>query len=72
MSRASGYRGGQAQSGMLPIRGQQAWDCHYSLWTLSVPCASMDLQFHKEAPLFQKVGAGILTGAGGQAGTGVY
>lgn len=39
---------------------------------LSAPCPSMDLQFYKEAPLFQKVGAGSLTGAKGQAGTAVH
>lgn len=38
---------------------------------LSVPCP-MDLQLYKEAPLFQKVGAGSLTGAKGQAGTAVH
>lgn len=38
---------------------------------LSASCPSTDLQLYKEAPVFQKVGAGSLTGAKGQAGTAV-
>lgn len=39
---------------------------------LSAPCPSTVLQLYQEAPLLQKVGAGSLMGAKGQAGTALH
>lgn len=55
----------RSQSGQQSTWGQQLGTVS-ALHEPSAPCASTDLQRYKEA-LFQKVGAGGLLGAGGQA-----
>lgn len=65
--RAGGYRGGQVPVRAAVYMGTAAWDCHCSPWTLCSLCFHGPPALYKEAVLFQKVGAGGLPGAGGQA-----